>query len=161
MNTLRKSFIIGMTVIGLGSAAFTAHAQDTAAKPRHAYTDTKFDPAKFAEKRAARQQKLHDALKLNATQETAWKNYMAAIQPKHPVGHAERTSFKSLTAPQRAEKMLEFSKLRIQHQETRLAAMKTFYATLSPEQQKTFDEASMRKGHGRKHHRMMRRHQQQ
>ncbi|MGB9992172.1 Spy/CpxP family protein refolding chaperone [Pseudoduganella rhizocola] len=161
MNTLRKSFIIGMTVIGMGSAAFSAHAQDTAAKPRHAYTDTKFDPAKFAEKRAARQQKLHDALKLNASQETAWNNYMAAIRPSHPAGRAERVDFKALNAPQRAEKMLEFSKLRVQHQETRLAALKTFYAALTPEQQKTFDEATARKGRGHGHRGMMRHHRQQ
>ena len=161
MNTLRKSFIIGMTIIGMGSAIIPAHAEDTAAKPRHAYSDTKFDPVKFAERRAARQQKLHDALKLDAAQETAWNRYMAAVQPKAPAGRAERVDFKALNAPQRAEKMLEFSKLRVQHQETRLAALKTFYAALSPEQQKTFDEAATRKGRGHGHHGMMRHHRQQ
>ncbi|MNY77032.1 hypothetical protein D3C86_2168090 [compost metagenome] len=35
-------------------------------------------------------------------------------------------------------------------QETRLAALKTFYAQLTPEQQKTFDEATKRR-HGRGH----------
>ncbi|UGQ46759.1 Spy/CpxP family protein refolding chaperone [Massilia endophytica] len=152
MNTLRKSLIIGMTVIGMGSAAFSAHAQDAAAKPRHAYAETKFDPAKFAERRAARQQKLHDALKLNAAQETAWQHYMAAIKPQMPAGRPDRVDFKSLSAPEKMEKMLERSKMRIERQEAHLSALKTFYAVLTPEQQKTFDQMVARHGRGHRHH---------
>lgn len=140
MNILRKSVIIGITLFGIGSAAIAAPAQE--APRHHAYAETKFDPVKRAERFEQRQQKLHDALKLNATQETAWKTYIAAIKPQQPAGRADRVSFKELNAPQRLEKQLEFSKARIAHQETRLQALKTFYAALTPEQQKVFDEQS-------------------
>jgi Spy/CpxP family protein refolding chaperone len=151
MNILRKSIIVGLTMLSIGSAAMAAPAQEA---PKHrAYAETKFDPVKRAERIEQRQQKLHDALKLNASQETAWKTYIAAIKPQQPVGRADRTSFKELNAPQRAEKRLEFSKAHIAHQETRLAALKSFYATLTPEQQKVFDEQA---GHGRRHGRMHR-----
>ena len=154
MNILRKSLIIGVTAIGIGASGFSAQAQETPRK--HDYATTKFDPAKRAEHFQARQQKLHDALKLTAAQETAWQTYIAAIQPKQPVGRADRASFKDLPAPQRMEKWLEFSKVRLQEQENHLAALKTFYATLTPEQQKIFDQQA-RGGHGMHHGAMHRR----
>jgi protein CpxP len=140
MNILRKSIILGLTVLSLGSAAMAAPAQEA---PRaHDYAATKFDPAKRAEQIEKRQQKLHDALKLTANQEPAWKTYLAAIKPQQPAGRADRAAFKELTAPQRMEKRLEMSKARTTHQETRLEALKTFYAVLTPEQQKVFDQHS-------------------
>lgn len=153
MNTLRKSFIIGMTVIGLGSA-IAAQAQETTAPQQRAYAATKFDPAQRAERVAQRQQKLHDALKLTPAQESAWKTYIAAIQPQTPIGRADRVALKDLPAPQRLEKHIELSRQRLAKQESRLAALKTFYAVLTPEQQKTFDQAAPGR-HGRHggHHR--------
>lgn len=152
MNTLRKSFVIGLTVIGL-SSAFAAQAQDVAAPHHREYAATKFDPAKRAEHFAQRQQKLHDALKLTAAQETAWNAYIAAIKPQTPVGRADRTDFKSLPAPERMEKRLERHKEHLAKQESHLAALKTFYAVLTPEQQKVFDQATVHQG---RHHGMHR-----
>ena len=151
MNILRKGIIVGVTLLGIGSAAMAAPVQETGR--HHAYAETKFDPAKRAERIEQRQQKLHAALKLTANQEAAWNTYIAAIKPQLPAGRAERASFKELNAPQRAEKRLEFSKARIAHQETRLQALKTFYATLTPEQQKVFDEQTRGKRghHGHRH----------
>ncbi len=152
MNTLRKSFIIGMTVISLGSA-IAAQAQETTAPQHRAYAATKFDPAQRAERMAQHQQKLHDALKLTSAQESAWATYLAAIKPQTPVGRADRISLKELPAPERLEKQIEFSRQRLAKQESRLAALKTFYAVLTPEQQKTFDQATVGR-HGRHgHHR--------
>jgi protein CpxP len=140
MNILRKSIIVGMTVLSLGSAAMAAPTQDA---PRtRDYAATKFDPAKRAEHIEQHQQKLHDALKLTANQEPAWKTYIAATKPQEPAGRADRVALKELSAPERMEKRLEMSKTRTAHQETRLAALKTFYAVLTPEQQKVFDQQS-------------------
>ena len=149
MNTLRKSLIIGMTVFGL-SSAMAAQAQEATTPHHRTYAATKFDPAKRAEHIAQRQQKLHDALKLTAAQEPAWKTYIAAIKPQTPIGRADRVSFKELPAPERMEKRLELQKARMEKQEHRLTALKTFYAVLTPEQQKTFDAATAHQG---RHHR--------
>lgn len=85
-------------------------------------------------------QRLHDALKLTPQQETAWSKF----QESHPfAGKAKRpdpVDMTKLTAPERAEKMLELQK---QHQDAmgkHVVAMKDFYAQLTPEQKKTFDE---------------------
>lgn len=85
-----------------------------------------------------RQQKLHDALKLTADQEVAWKKFSES-SPMAKREEMRPADWQGLTAPQRAEKMLEFSKQRQERMTAHVAALKTFYATLTPEQQKTYD----------------------
>lgn len=151
MNILRKSIILGIAAFSIGSAALAAPGEPAG---QHSYAATKFDPAKRAERFNQRQQTLHDALKLNAHQEVAWQTYLGAITPKQPAGRPERIAFKEMTAPQRMEKRLELSRNRLQQQESRLAALKTFYGVLTPEQQETFDtQTAGRTGHGGKHRR--------
>nr|MBL8410105.1 Spy/CpxP family protein refolding chaperone [Dechloromonas sp.] len=109
---------------------------------------------RYADRMKMHQQRLHDALKLTPQQEPAW----AKFQESHPfAGKANRpdpAEMAKLTAPERADKMLEFQK---QHQDAmskHVVAMKDFYAQLTPEQKKTFDEQTqmgkrgMRDGRG-------------
>ncbi len=100
----------------------------------------RYAEGRFADRMKMHQQRLHDALKLTPQQEAAW----AKFQESHPfAGNAQRpdpADMAKLTAPERAEKMLEWQK---QHQDAmgkHVAAMKDFYAQLTPEQKKTFDE---------------------
>jgi Spy/CpxP family protein refolding chaperone len=105
---------------------------------------------RMAERMNQQQQRLHDALKLNPEQEKAWAKY----QESRPFGQgmrAQQDDLSKLSAPERADKMLELQR---QHQEAmtkHVAAMKEFYGQLTPEQKKTFDENSMMHGrHGGK-----------
>jgi len=100
----------------------------------------RYAEGRFADRMKMHQQRLHDALKLTPQQEAAWTKF----QESHPfAGNAQRpepADMAKLTAPERAEKMLEWQK---QHQDAmgkHVAAMKDFYAQLTPEQKKTFDE---------------------
>jgi len=149
MNTLRKAFVIGAAVIGLGTAAFAVQAQEA---PHRQYAATKFDPAKISERMDKRLQKLHDALKITPAQESAWHAYVAAIKSGIPTSRPDRAAFKNLSAPEKMEKRIEFSRNHISRMENHLAALKTFYAVLTPEQQKTFDQSMSRKRHGRGGH---------
>ncbi|CAL1240356.1 Spy/CpxP family protein refolding chaperone [Candidatus Methylocalor cossyra] len=86
---------------------------------------------------------LHQELKLNADQETAWKTWFDRVQQARAEHKASRPDFEALrklSAPERLEKFIEASKARQATLEGVLAATKTFYATLSPEQRKTFDD---------------------
>jgi Spy/CpxP family protein refolding chaperone len=110
----------------------------------------KFADGRFADRMKMHQQRLHDALKLTPQQEAAW----AKFQESHPFANktspAEPVDLSKLTAPERAEKMLEFQK---QHQELmskHIVAMKDFYAQLTPEQKKTFDEQTQWGRQGRR-----------
>lgn len=98
---------------------------------------------RMAERMKLNQQRLHDALKLSPEQEKAW----AKFQESRPMGKMENrpsmAEMEKLSAPERADKMLEMQR---QHQEAmtkHVAALKEFYGQLTPEQKKTFDEQAM------------------
>lgn len=160
MNTLRKNVLIALTVLGMGGGAVAVQAQTAAPEGRHANAATEQErAAKWSEHFAKSQAKLHDALKLNASQEAAWTAYQAAIRPQPgAMGmHGDRAEWAALSAPARMEKMIALQKQRTAMMESRLGALKTFYATLSPAQQKVFDENTRGGSHGphghRGHHR--------
>ena len=99
--------------------------------------------SRMGQRMKERQQKLHESLKLNPEQEKAWVKF----QESHPfLGNADRpdrAAMEKLSAPERAEKMLEHSRKHQEAMSKHVSAMKSFYDTLTPEQKKTFDEHSM------------------
>ncbi|MGJ7573700.1 Spy/CpxP family protein refolding chaperone [Variovorax sp. RB2P76] len=139
-------------------AAAVAQA-DNAAAPKAQHK--RMDPAKRMERmqehRAKRLAELKEKLKLNAGQEGAWSTFTAASQP--PAGarppRMDRAEFAKLTTPQRLERMQARQAERSAMFAKRAEATKTFYAGLTPEQQKTFDAETVHfGGHGghRGHH---------
>ncbi|WP_426207569.1 Spy/CpxP family protein refolding chaperone [Massilia sp. TWP1-3-3] len=142
MNTLRKSILIGMTVFGLGGTTLAVQASD-APTTKHEQRQ-----AKWGEHAAAREQKLHDALKLTPAQAGAWTTYAAAVKPAAGKERGERGAWKSMPAPERMEKGVEMAKQHLATMETRLAATTAFYGVLTAEQKALFDANSM---HHRRH----------
>jgi protein CpxP len=148
MNTIRKSIIIGLTVLGLGGTTLAAQAgegHDQGAKHEQM-------KAKWGERAAKREQKLHDTLKLTAAQEAAWATYRSAVKPAARPEHGQRGDWKALPAPERMARRIEMAKQHLATMEARLGATTAFYGVLTPEQKKLFDENSMRRGG----HRMLR-----
>lgn len=142
MNILRKSILIGFTVLGMAAA----QAQDTTPPAgRHdAGARSEHMQARMADMFAKRQAKLHDLLKLTAQQESAWATYQAAIKPAPMSGaRPERATFRQLPAPERMAKMIDFSKQRQARMEAHLSALTAFYAQLTPEQKAVFDKRGM------------------
>ena len=87
-----------------------------------------------------RQSELHAKLKLNAEQESAWKAYSEKMTPAGNWTKPNRTELSSLPAPQRMEKKLAQMKEHEARMSDRVSAVQTFYAVLTPEQQKIFDD---------------------
>lgn len=111
------------------------------------------DPAKFARHLAERQARhlaeLKTALHITAPQEAAWSQFAAAMQPPAPPTRpAEggqppgRAAFEQMTTPQRIDALQQRADERHAQMRQRGEAIKTFYAQLTPEQQKTFDTRS-------------------
>ena len=78
-------------------------------------------------------------LKLTPEQEPAWTAFMAAMQPAQRTTRLDPADMEKRTTPERIDRMRA---LRAQHAaeaDRRGEATKTFYAALTPEQQKTFD----------------------
>lgn len=87
------------------------------------------------------QKRLHDALKLTPEQNGAWQEFTESMVPPPRQERGEPGEWARLTAPERAERMLELAKKRQERMAEHLAALKAFYAVLTPEQRKTFDES--------------------
>lgn len=89
--------------------------------------------------RAQRMAALKDQLKLTPAQEPAWAAFTTAMQPGERPARLDPQGLEKLTTPERIDRMRA---LRAQHAadaDRRGEATKTFYAALTPEQQKTFD----------------------
>lgn len=156
MNVLRKSILIGFTVLGMAAA----HAQEAkpATKQHDARPNKEQFEARLADMYAKRQARLHDLLKLTAQQESAWASYQSAIKPAALDGkRPEHKPGEKLNAPQRLNLALDMTKKREALLETRVKAVTAFYAQLNPAQQTLFDEHGLggeRGGwHGRRDHR--------
>ena len=113
------------------------------------------NPEKMQARMAKHQAELKATLKITAAQEADWTKFTAAMTPpadsmaKRP----SREDMAKLTTPERIDKM---KAMRTEHHavmslemDKRADATKAFYATLSPEQKKVFDEKAMRQDHGR------------
>jgi hypothetical protein len=154
MNILRKSILIGFTVLGM--AAAQAQEAQPAQKPHGAHPSKEQMQAKMADMYAKRQARLHDLLKLTAQQESAWASYQAAIKPAAFDGQRpDRKPLNKLTAPERLNLALDMTKKREAYLQTRVQAVTAFYSQLNPAQQTLFDEHGLRgpRGeHGRRGH---------
>ncbi|MHB9101172.1 MAG: Spy/CpxP family protein refolding chaperone [Sulfuricella sp.] len=134
MTKFRKSiFLLGLAAIGLGTAPGLALA-NSGCGPMGAGS------GKFAERIEKRQAALHDKLKLTPVQETAWKSFHEKMKPAESHNRPDPSELSALHAPERLERMLAMMKEHESRMVDRVAAVKEFYAVLTPEQQKLFDD---------------------
>ncbi|MDO9435660.1 Spy/CpxP family protein refolding chaperone [Hydrogenophaga sp.] len=118
--------------------------------------------AQMQKKMAERQAAFKAELKIKPAQEPAWNAFVARTQPQaRPAQQGAREDWSRLTTPQRLDKMQALKTQRDAAFAKRSDAIKSFYAALDADQQKTFDakrmpgfqRAGMRGDHGGKHHR--------
>ncbi len=95
--------------------------------------------------RAKHQDSLYEKLKLTAKQEPAWKKFTASQPVPGKKDRPDPAEMEKLNAPQRMEKGLEHMRAMEKAMTEHLAAVKEFYAVLTPEQQKIFDEQTQRR----------------
>ncbi len=121
---------------------------------RHHDRMGRMDPAKMQARMDQRNAELKALLKITPAQESAWTAYTAAMKPPTDLraNRPDRAALEKLPTPERIDTM---KALRNRHMAEMSAAMdkrgeatKTFYAALTPEQQKVFDAKAMRR-HGR------------
>lgn len=138
--------------VGPGTPAATLPAPPAAEHRMHRAHDGKaFE--RMQERRAQRQAELKASLKLQPQQESAWTAFTGAMQPPARPAHridraAARAEFQKLTTPERLARMQARQAERSERFARRADATRSFYAALTPEQQKTFDEATARHGAG-------------
>ncbi len=148
MNVTQKTLraILGLGLVALlSNSALAADASASTQQPA-AHTwhkDGQDCHADFLKKHMA---KLHDALKLSADQEGAWANFLAGMKPDDMAKDHDKAAHQdwhAMSTPDKLDRMLD----RMKAHEARLAEhaanVRTFYNTLSADQQKTFDQHFM------------------
>jgi len=95
--------------------------------------------------------KLHGALKLTSAQEAAWIEFSNKMKPvkMDKRGHQD---WKDLSTPDRLDKILDNMKSHEQQMAEHAAAVRAFYGTLAPDQQKIFDHQFQAYHHRHDHH---------
>lgn len=97
-------------------------------------------------RRAAHHEALKTKLQLTPEQEPAWLAFTARMEAGHGVQRPaarERVNWSMLSTPERLDKMQERMAERQTAMNQRFDAIRSFYATLNPEQQKVFDSHHM------------------
>ena len=153
-NSRLKMFVAALICVFMtAGTGITAQAQ-TQAKPKERgvyskeYRNDEDMATRWSEKIQRRMTSLHGKLNLAPAQEQAWRDYQEVIissinKPKL----RDRTELAAMSAPERLEKLHAKAKEREAVTARLLDATKTFYAQLTPEQQKTFDaETPMGRG---------------
>ena len=146
----------------LAASAYAVSAENAAGTPRCEARHQQQGAARWEDRRAAHRAELKERLALTADQEAAWNTFTESAQPgpRHPGidRKAMREEFEKLRTPERLDRMQAMSDMRRVRMAERAGAIKTFYAQLSPEQQRVFDAEAMPRHH-RHGHRHQHRHQ--
>lgn len=108
--------------------------------------------ANMQERMANHMAELKAKLNLSASQEPAWANFIAAMQPPadmmQRMGRENRADMhkemQAMTTPQRIDRMSAMKAQRDTHMAARNDATLALYGALTPEQQKVFDDNAMR-----------------
>lgn len=149
MLNLKQHLMIGLAIVGSVIAIMPsfaqipqADAQDPGMRPQ--YVPSAEQRAKFEQMRAKHQAVLHDKLKLSSAQEGAWKTFIdktTALRAVPPSPRLGKDDWYKLSAPEQMERRLGLMQQRQAHMVEQLNATKEFYAVLSPQQQKLFDQS--------------------
>ena len=138
---VKRSLIVAAIVAGIAGVSATAIAQGAAPQAGPQNPRMEQMHKRHAERHAGHQAQLKSSLKITASQEAAWDAYVAATAPNPPAGapRMSKEEWSKLTTPQRLDRMQALRAERDAAMAKRIDAVKTFYAALTPEQQKVFD----------------------
>jgi periplasmic protein CpxP/Spy len=146
------TFVSKPRLIALVLACASAYAS---AQPSGAHPQRGMDPAHRQEMMVKRQAELKAKLQLAPAQEGAWAQWTESMKPPAEMAgksHEDRRKMHEemakLTTPERIDRMNAMKAQRDAEMARRADATKTFYAALTPQQQKTFDENMRRRGPG-------------
>ncbi|MDQ7746212.1 Spy/CpxP family protein refolding chaperone [Hydrogenophaga pseudoflava] len=158
---VKRSLIVAAILAGIAGVSATAIAQGMG--QHHSMDQQKHSQhmgqrmEQMQKRHAEHQAQLKSALKITASQEAAWNAYVAGTAPNPPANAPgmAREDWSQLTTPQRLDRMQALRAERDAAMAKRIEAVKTFYAALTPEQQKVFDtqahggmhRAGMKGGH--------------
>ena len=147
------AFIAALALPVLAQNASTVLAgENSAATPTASQARQARDPARMQERREMRMQQrmaqhladLKARLQITPTQEGAWTEFANTVQSHKRAPGMNRQDMAQLTTPERIDRMRALRAERIAEADRHGDATKALYAALSPAQQKTMDEQTLR-----------------
>ena len=147
LNKSAKMILAGMAIAALSASVYARGDEDCGYGEHGGMGEhgamMGMNPERMEKMHEEHLAKLHDKLKLTAQQETAWKKFAAQKPMLDKANRPDPAEMEKLNAPQRLEKGLEHMKAMEAKMAEHLTALKEFYAALTPDQQKIFDDQSM------------------
>lgn len=159
MKSIRRPLVLAAVLAALagGTMAQTAATATppaaTADAHPHRHGHGRMDPAKWQERFNRRMATLKQKLQITTAQESAWTAYTHALQPRTKGPRPDRQALAQMTTPQRLDHLRGLREQRMAAMDRRAEATKAFYGALTSEQQKTFDELTVRRFKRGHHHR--------
>lgn len=150
MNSLQRHLLVAGLVGSLGLAAFaqTQAPPPAAAQSQPPSADRAAQPQQHGDRMQKKVErklgKLKQQLQITAAQEPAWTAWAGAVKPGARMQRPSRQEFAALTTPERIDRIRAARTQRDAEMDRRLDATKSFYTTLTAEQKKVFDDASLR-----------------
>lgn len=144
MKPIRTSLIAASLALALGASAFAQPGPGMmGGAPSQARPEQMRE--RMAERHAQHLAELKTKLKLDASQEVAWKTFADNMQPPAaPLARPDRAAMAKLTTPERIDQMQTLHAQREAEMKKHGDATKAFYASLNAEQKKTFDAETAR-----------------
>ncbi len=141
MNKPVKMILAGMAIAVLSAGVYARGGEDCEYGQGYGmHGEWMGHPERMQQMHEQQLAKLHDKLKLTAPQEAAWKKFSASKPMPDKSARPDPAEMDKLTAPQRLEKSIEHMRAMEAKLTDHLAALREFYAVLTPAQQKIFDE---------------------
>lgn len=157
MTSLRH--LLSATALATAALAGAALAQTQAARPapaapatpsqslgerHHGYAHSNKDSEYGAKGFERRMAELKSKLQLTPSQEGDWTKFAEAMRPIMMTPRPDYTAMMKLPTPERIDQMRALHQQHTAQMDLRAEATKGFYATLTPEQKKRFDEQTAR-----------------
>ena len=128
-------------VTGVAAIAQTQPPTPAGADGKHS---RHFDREKMGERVSQRLADLKQKLQVSPAQEPAWTSFANAMQPQAQRPRTDREALARMATPDRIDHMRALREQRNAEMDRRADATKAFYAQLSAEQKKTFDDETAR-----------------
>jgi protein CpxP len=148
-STSLRSGLVALTFALLAAPAFAQTPPPADGAPRHG-PDMQRMHEMMQKHREEKAQELHAILQIRPDQEAAFSAFEASMTPpprdqrmKH-----DRAAMMAMTTPQKLDMMQAKMAEHMQRMQQHIAAIKTFYAALSPQQQQAFDALHRMHGMG-------------
>ena len=147
MTSLRH--LLSATALAAATLAGTALAQAPAAGPAPTGPQAERpygnkDSERTAKGFERRMTELKSKLQLTPAQEGAWTKFAEAMRPAATAPRPDHDAMMKLPTPERIDQMRALHQQHTAQMDQRGEAAKAFYATLTPEQKKRFDEQTAR-----------------